>query len=361
MFFKKNLLVTILFIVCQVIMITGVIFVYGLIAAKVAYGDNGLLYKTYAVTPKGMDTISGVEKSIQDIQKDVNFIGKIDYISICLDHGGVPVIANSKYIEKPPLFINVGEYFSKKEYNSGENLIILNPQLENQRLKLLHEAENGDENEFVPVKFNVGGEFNLFGTNYIIKGLTFDLQHEIPYTSIESLTQKYYVKIIMKENQSKNDILTNGKIIRDAFNADRITPPTVKTNETNEKLAQSILAFVIAFVATINLSALYKYVLSSRKREYAIYRICGCRKTKGFMLYFLEMLLICVGIYIFTAILFQFGLSWVYSYMQDGAVNALTFEDYAVLFGLYVLNILVVLVPSLKKYSNGVPLDIYRF
>lgn len=343
----KNILVFTLFCICQMISILSIIFVYGVIVAKNEYNRSfDLGNRTFTVALDGTLDKAGLNDKIESLKADKQLKDQIKNFSLWLSDGDQPVKSDIYFEEASPLYVDAGRYFSKDDYENGTVVILLNQQLAGATI------ENPLE---------VGGTYELNGLSYEIIGLFRYPYFEIPYTSLKTIDNSVQISMVLKHCVSESTARQYGRILSDVFDTKAVQlPASQETNTITRNLFQSASAVLIALLAAINFSALYRFLLKKRQAEYSIYRMYGCTKGRGFILLLSELLIVGVGLFIVSSLLFHFGLSWVYPFMMEQITYSLTFMDYCTVLGLYLLTLLLVFIPIIKSYSSKSPADIYR-
>ena len=114
-----------------------------------------------------------------------------------------------------------------------------------------------------------------------------------------------------------------------------------------------IISVAISILAAANFAVLYQYMLEKRRREIAIFQICGCPKFRAFRIFLTECLLIMLPVYLIAAVTFaklllpQFR--DVFPYMEP-SYNA---NIYAAIFSIYCVTSLVILFALIANQIKG--------
>lgn len=118
-----------------------------------------------------------------------------------------------------------------------------------------------------------------------------------------------------------------------------------------------VIAVIISLIAALNIAILYRYILLKRKKDIAVFRICGCTRIKAALIYVGECLCLIIPFYILSALLYHYTLlplfSDYYSYMA-GAYSTLI---YFVIFFIYLLLSLIILFIMIMKESGENPVS----
>lgn len=344
----KNRLVFILFCLCQVVSILSIIFVYGVIVARQEYNNSFDIENRQLHIPLDTPmTSEELEQKIQLLDEDERLHDTVEQYAVWLAEGDILIQANFQYVKASPLFVDYGQYFTPEDFSTG-----------NKTLLICEEIAFGDPG------YEVGDTYTLRGESYTVKGIfsSFGVPYiEVPYASLFSVDGMRRVTVTLKHQVDQDTAREYGKIIKELWDIVSVElPPAPTTDSISSNIFQMFSSLLIALLAAINFSALYRFLLQRRQAEYAVYRMYGCTKTKGFFLLLGELLIVGGSLFLLSSLVFHFGLSWIYPYMHEGVPYALRLPDYLVVCGLYFLNILLVFTPIIKKYSSRSPVDIYR-
>lgn len=344
----KNKLVFVLFCLCQVVSILSIIFVYGVIVARAEYNNSFDIGNRQLHIPLEMPIgREELEQKIRLLAEDEQLHDTVEQYSVWMDAGDIRIKADMQYVEASPLFVSFGKYFTPEDFTSDNKVVLI-----------CEEIAFGDPS------YEVGDTYSVMGESYTIQGIfnSFNTAYvEIPYTSLPSVEGIRRITITLKHPVDGDTAREYGKAIKELWDIVSVElPPASEASDVTENIFQMSGSLLIALLAAINFSALYRFLLRRRQSEYAIYRMYGCTKTKGFLLLFGELLIVGGVLFILSSLIFHFGLSWIYPYMHEGVPYALSLKDYLVVCGLYFLNILIVFTPIIKKYSGSSPVDIYR-
>ena len=160
------------------------------------------------------------------------------------------------------------------------------------------ELNNGDKVAIIQGKFD-GENYLLDGERYEIIGRhkfyldDEDINFLMP---IKSLPRKgYMVFIAIRLNIPLNEKEHNelSELILTKLDSTAIIPEfegvnDIENTKTNNTL---IVAGILLIVfSAVNYCIMYRYILEKRKKTFAIYRICGCSRGKGVLMYIIELL-----------------------------------------------------------------------
>ena len=105
-----------------------------------------------------------------------------------------------------------------------------------------------------------------------------------------------------------------------------------------------LISTIIAVLTAINFGALYSFVVNRRKKQLAIFKICGCKSGRAVRIYFGECLLIGIpafllGIGSFIPVM-KGILADIFPYMED----SYSLGIYGAIFGIYLVILTVIMV-----------------
>ncbi len=117
-----------------------------------------------------------------------------------------------------------------------------------------------------------------------------------------------------------------------------------------------VISFIIIAVIMLNISRLYSYVISLRKKNITVFRLCGAQKLSVYIICFLEIvLLLCVS-YALGFLLFHFGIVTALYAVFPTFAGFFTKEIYLNMFlaycGLGIFILFGNIIPHIRKTVN---------
>lgn len=233
-------------------------------------------------------------------------------------------------------------------YNSTENIIRLDPKY--------YTNESGD-----PIK--IGDKMNLAGVEYTVKIIEEDVVAlNIPYAALQD---DFYVTSIQawtKEICSPERCNEITEKVKEIFgdNKEMVSPKPRKLEELqNIQLAYGVTAAVIIMVL-LNISRVYSYVLTYRKKSLAVMNICGASKGKVFSIYLIELLLTLIvtfgiGLLIFHTLLLQ-PIATIY----PNFLISMTPLTYLTIFGIYFVIAALIMSITISMFISKSAVDMER-
>ncbi len=335
-------LVFILFCICQIVSILSMIFVSGVIAAQLEYNNSfDLEYRQFSFLVEQPKTAQRLAEEYELLKQEIK---KVENCTLWFQHNDVPIKANISYQKASPYYVDLGRYFSAEEFKSNKNLILIN------------QEKAGND----PI-YEIGDKIIIGEKTFKIIGAIPHSYFEIPFNCLTDNNKITQVEILLQESIKPEMAVEYAETIKEIFGVSKVSlPEEVPAGEISKNLFQNISILLISLLAICNFSFLYRYLLKKRQYQYAVFRLCGCSSFKGSILLLLELLIVSFGLYLACAILFHFGLSWIYPFMTDKISYALGFADYIEIALIYLLNLLVVFVPIIRNFSKKSPIQIYR-
>lgn len=196
-----------------------------------------------------------------------------------------------------------GSYFSAEQIENGE-------------LVCLALSENinwsGNEAEKWKEKYSPGpnGKYTVDGKEYTCIGHIGSIVPWVPVTTVadDCYIQQLYIEF---EKPVTRRIYTEiTELVRETY-GEMAEIPALDIQEVDSTKFYNmllVLCVLLAAVSGIVLSILYEYILLQRKKQLAVYRLCGMTRWKAEALYFLECLLLSVVLYLLAVLFFHFDL-----------------------------------------------------
>ncbi len=246
-----------------------------------------------------------------------------------------------------------GKYFSEEQEADGERVALVRL-IENRSdlgiTKLITTRVEGDAEtiEIQGEEYEVDKRWvEIQGKEYEVIG--YHTQLATPYFPFESLDESTLFQDMIGIVFKNSITLLEYNEIRQNFEyvfGDAITVPDMDIPESENYYLYNtiiIISILIAILAAINFAVLYKYILSKRTKALAIFRMCGCTKTRILTIFLSECMIITVPIFVLTVFVYdKFVLPKLgqhFEYME----SAYSFKLYLLIFFIYILATVVVL------------------
>lgn len=234
-------------------------------------------------------------------------------------------------------------------YNSSEHILRLDPKL--------YEEDFGKIVE-------VGDKVELYGTNYTVKIVEDGVAYlGIPYAVIEDDFRIISVWSNTKEQCSAKRCNEIQKKITELFelNDDSVYPPEPRVLEElqNINMAYSVTAAVILMLL-LNISRVYMYVLSRRKKSLAVMSICGASKDKLFAIYLIELMATLIVTFGIGILIFHTLILPPMAQLYPNFLKFISPSVYMTIFGIYVVVALIIMSLTISSFITKSSVEMER-
>ncbi|MDR0920233.1 MAG: ABC transporter permease [Oscillospiraceae bacterium] len=302
------------------------------------------MLKTAALSlqPKTTETINVFYTEYNVIELD----GKIGRANFTVKDG--------KFVPCETLYENLveflnwisGDFFSQTQEENGEKVCLAfgNPDTTISNLTdfgydktiISKTDENGNESDYLTIN-NV--EYKIIGYQKLRDFI-------IPFNSMDG-DIKLGGSLIM--NFDKPMTRTQYEDIKYAFEStmgELCSVPLLDIPESENYYLYNtiiIISILIAVLAAINFSALYKYVLTKRTKTLAIFRMCGLKKSRAMTMFLTECMVITIPIFAVSTLIYSNLLLPIFAEKFKYISDAYSLGLYLLIFAIYVLSSLIVL------------------
>lgn len=236
----------------------------------------------------------------------------------------------------------------RNEFNlSKERLVRLDPKV--------YSEKYGKE-------LKVGDKIEINGIEYEVAILESGVvAYDIPYAAMQDDFVCTVLWVGTKEVCSAERCEEINRKIEELFETDNYVPPQpIELEELqNINMAYTVTAAVVLMVL-LNISRIYTYVLSYRKKSFAVMSICGASKDKIFAIYLIELLLTLAVTYGVGVLLFD---TLILPPMSAAYPNFLKFispEVYLTVFGIYIVIALIIMSLTISMFMTKTSVDMER-
>lgn len=219
--------------------------------------------------------------------------------------------------------ISKGRYFTKEEYASSENLVVLpysaKEELLGQTVHLL------------------GKDYKVIG----IKGPKASWEFDVPF---KTLDDNCTIREIGFLDDNALDALSFSKLQKafdEGLDCNTNFPPADTIDFSELKFYNSVMyiSVAVAVASAINLAMLFRFVVSSRTKQTAVFQICGCSLNRVRRMYIAEILMISVVVYVVFAVVFNYAvMPWLKMFFEYIEV-AYNYKVYLTIFAIYIVSI----------------------
>ena len=164
------------------------------------------------------------------------------------------------------------------------------------------------------------------------------------------------IHLRVKDTTEQKDIAKIQRKINEVFRDDmpKVEPPEPKPlleKQFNNMIY--VLSFIMIAVVILNISRLYTFIMSTRKKSLAVFSICGASKFTIFAMYISEIFITLLASFIMGFLIFRFGLLGIISSIYPSFLEFFTFRIYLMIFGIYMTVGLIVMtaniIPIVRK------------
>lgn len=294
-------------------------------------GGKYAVQHTYTFTTSEEIDISANENDNEQTQNASTNQNKIKYF--CGDYYGETALIHK---------MNVGYSLTKNDHKNATNSIVL----------------SGGEYH----RFSVGENYIINDKEYKVIGISTGDYYYIPYeTFMKDGLPVSGVDVVLKGELDNAGEGECAAYLKELFGAKNVELPAEGYGEEMSKYNFIFVFCGLMFsLSIINFVYLYSYILDKRKRQYAVFRIFGCSKLRGSLIYAAECLIIAVATYLLTVLIYIFGCEPLLRLIDKYTVSALDISNFVFTFVLYIIVLLCVVVPTIIKYAKKEIVSQYR-
>ena len=306
------------------------------------YFDKKLDYVELSFLPKRLTL-----KEIQHYANDCEASDPIEVLTMLAKHDGEYTFEKTSLpsIYETQGTLLSGRFFTDGEIQNGEPVCIANIESikrnSNNKMVTLRE-ENGETYVNVCAK-----EYRVIGTaklsNLVL--IPFINSPKNLYTSY-AMSIKFTEPLTVEEHNKYVSLMK--EYFGDMVNDEDLEVATVNIDKQYFYNTNIWLSVIIALAAAVNLAVLYRYVLMTRRKTLAIFRLVGAKKNKIRRIYIAETLGISVAVFALCAVLFNYAvLPWLIKYYPYCS-EVYSLKVYGIMFLIYtlvsyiVLNIMII-------------------
>lgn len=252
--------------------------------------------------------------------------------------------------------LSSGRWFTDSELQKGEAVCIAD--LDSIKKDILKPATIREENGETYITL-CGIEYKVIGTmsrgSWII----------IPFTSApkdmylwDNFCVKFTEPLTVEEHNKYVSLIK--KYFGDMVDDDTLEVATVNIDKQYFYNTNIWLSVIIALAAAVNLAVLYRYVLMTRRKTLAIFRLVGAKKNKIRRIYIAETLGISVAVFALCAVLFNYAvLPWLIKYYPYCS-EVYSIKVYGTMFLIYIIVSYIVLNAMIITHISKSPVKLLK-
>lgn len=210
----------------------------------------------------------------------------------------------------------------------------------------------------------VGDKIDLYGTEYTVAIVEDNVAClNIPYAVVEDNFKVISVWSDTKEQCSAERCDEIEKKIKEIFelNDDKVYPPEPRVLEElqNVNMAYGVTAAVILMLL-LNISRVYMYVLSRRKKSLAVMSICGSSKDKLFAIYLIELMATLIVTFGIGILIFHTLILPPMAQLYPNFLKFISPSVYMRIFGIYIVVALIIMSLTISSFITKSSVEMER-
>lgn len=183
----------------------------------------------------------------------------------------------------------------------------------------------------------------------------------IPYNTISDDFIIYYIWVYTVEPCTPKESAEISEKIKELFQTEYFDPPEPRVLDEvqNIQLAYGITAAVIIMII-LNISRVYSYVLTYRKKPFAIMNICGASKRKIFLIYLVELMLTLIVTFGIALLIFHTLILQPISVSYPNFLISMTSQTYLIIFGIYFVVAVLIMSLTISRFISKSAVEMER-
>lgn len=330
-FITQKTSVFVFFILVQVVTLIGIFITYNFMQEQIAIQrsyHNEL--RTYTVM------LSDTENIEENLAETLNQCGNIQHIYTIFNENSQLVYGEYYGDINKYSGIIIGKDLSKDDITNGYKKVVLTY-----------------DSLYNNTSLEVGNFYKINGTDYEIIGFAINDYISIPFNSIKDKNIITGICITTNTEFDASEIEQFTNKLSNIFKNSEIIQP-INDDKAGQSSSFKITTFMIVVLMALgifNLSYLYIFILEQRKKQYAIFQICGCSKAKGEFIYLVEIFIISFIPFIVSAVLFKFAIVPILVVLDKFTIYSMNLSSYLFLMIAYILVMICIFLPSISKYT----------
>lgn len=233
----------------------------------------------------------------------------------------------------------VGRSLSEQDLSSGEKLII-KPNF------AFYATES---------KTSESDTYELFGEEYTVIGIGLDDRYTVAYNSLNNVPITG-LSITFNSDLNNTEVSLMINEMKDTFSADGVKTPEPYSMNIYSQAIGYLLAFgIILVIAFMNIVYLYSYVMGKRRKESAVFRICGSNIIEIAKIYFVELVIISLAAYVVGLLVHLLCVMPIMMNITSTIDYFITPFEYIAIYLAYFIIELLVFVPIIIKIAKTSP------
>lgn len=217
---------------------------------------------------------------------------------------------------------------------------------------------------YVMGQYKIGDTIECFGKNYTVCGFVLESFNVVSLPPADISINK--IDFIAEKLPNISEAEAMSAHLQNAFSDMECSvsvPPKINTDTDYITSSLAIIFIIISVFAFLNVSFLYKYIIEKRRKNYAIFRLCGCQAKTATYLLIGELFILYVFEYLVSVLLFKlFFVDILFKnvLVVDKIQNEiLTMNNLMKMFVFSLLAFLIAFIPVFKKLMCYSPKELY--
>ena len=243
--------------------------------------------------------------------------------------------------------------------NSDVSEEIKNFQKSNENILRISKSDCESEFGKEPV---IGDKVKLGNKEYTISIIDENVAYiNIPYNTIPDDFIISYIWVYTVEPCTPKESAEISEKIKELFQTEYFDPPEPRVLDEvqNIQLAYGITAAVIIMII-LNISRVYSYVLTYRKKPFAIMNICGASKRKIFIIYLVELMLTLIVTFGIALLIFHTLILQPIAVSYPNFLISMTLQTYLIIFGIYFVIAVLIMSLTISRFISKSAVEMER-
>ena len=243
--------------------------------------------------------------------------------------------------------------------NSDVSEEIKNFQKSNENILRISKSDCESEFGKEPV---IGDKVKLGNKEYTISIIDENVAYiNIPYNTIPDDFIISYIWVYTVEPCTPKESAEISEKIKELFQTEYFDPPEPRVLDEvqNIQLAYGITAAVIIMII-LNISRVYSYVLTYRKKPFAIMNICGASKRKIFLIYLVELMLTLIVTFGIALLIFHTLILQPIAVSYPNFLISMTSQTYLIIFGIYFVIAVLIMSLTISRFISKSAVEMER-
>ena len=274
------------------------------------------------------------------------------------DFDSINILGNTAEDAKngPIYTFATGIYSSDFEYFSEEL-----KEFCNSKEKILRFDPYAYKEEFGKV-LEPGDKVDINGQEYVVSITEKNVACiDIPYAAVQD---KFVIKTLFIELKDVCTAERNEEIerkISELFGNKEITAPVVRDlqEEQDRNLVDMVTVAVVVMIL-LNISRVYSYILTYRKKSFAVMGICGASKLKIFIIYLVELMFTLAATFGIGVLVFNTCILQPIGNMYPSILEFMTPSVYMTVFEIYIVAAFIIMSATISIFISRTSVDMER-